>query len=279
VSQEVMRAARPVRAPVLSAIAARELCIASTPSVARPQSFSFDVDIGDVLVVEGPAQSGKTALLLTIAGRMKPQSGRLTVLGYSLPVQAGAVRAVTGLGVVQGVNDLDPSLTVAQHIAERVIFLQPWWRPRVSQETVDAYLGRANSVLEKLGDPAQQSRPPTLVGDRLVGDLSPLDQCVLGATLALIGVPQLLVIDDIDALRERENRVRAWSALVALVGAFDSLTVVVSCEDATDLGDLFTRNADSPTQPSTPALPFGSTEPFDRSRVKIVRMNRVGPAG
>jgi ABC-type branched-subunit amino acid transport system ATPase component len=261
--------------PALSAVSARELCIASAPSLARPQSLNFDVDMGDVLVVEGPAQSGKTALLLTISGRMKPQSGRLTVLGFSLPVQAAKVRALTGLGVVQGVNDLDPSLTVAQHIAERLIFHQPWWRTRVSSETVDAYLRRANVVLGQLEGLLLHRRPPALVGERLVGDLAPLDQCILGATLALIGEPQLLVIDDIDALRERENRLRAWSALVALVGAFPSLTVVVSCEDATDLGELFTRHHDAPTDSDTPTTPGSS---FERSRVKIVRMNRVGPA-
>ncbi|WP_146134350.1 ATP-binding cassette domain-containing protein [Glaciihabitans tibetensis] len=250
---------RPARVP---AVSARDLCIASAPSIARPQMLSFDADTGDLLVIEGRAQSGKTALLLTLAGRMKQQSGRLTVLGFSLPVQAGAVRAVTGLGVVQGVNDLDASLTVEQHVAERVIFHQSWWRPRVTRATVESYLQRANAVLQRLGAspllPVNHTRPPTLVGHRFVGDLAPLDQFVLGTTLALIGDPQLLIIDDIDALREHENRLRAWSALLALVGARRTLTVAVSCEDATDLGDLFAHD---------PA------ERLARSRVKIVRMN------
>jgi ABC-2 type transport system ATP-binding protein len=264
VSQSVVRGA-PVEHPHrLAAITARELGIASLPSVARPQSLTFDADIGDLLVVEGPAHSGKTALLLTIAGRMKPQGGFLTVLNYNVPVQSAAVRAVTGLGIVQGVNDLDPSLTVAHHIAERVIFHQPWWRGRVSAETVQSYLSRANAVLGQLGESPflkeRQILPPALRGERFVGDLSPLDLYVLGATLALIGDPQLLVIDDIDALRERENRLRAWSALLALIGSRRSLTAVVSCEDATDLGELFSHDL---------------IGPLARSRVKLVRMNRA----
>ena len=265
------------RSPGLSAIAARELSLAGAPSVARPQQLTFEADIGDLLVVEGPAQSGKTALLLTIAGRMKPQSGRLTVLGHSLPVQARAVRSAAGLGVVQGVNDLDDSLTVAQHIAERLIFQQPWWRTRVTPTVVDAYLRRANAELRQLGGrsflPGDHLRPPALFGDRFVGDLAPLDRCVLGAVLALICDPQLLVIDDIDALRERENRLRAWSAVVSLISVRRSLTVVVACEDATDLKDVFPSNVSS----SHNAHPHNAQVPFARSRVKIVRMNRVTP--
>ncbi|PJJ55260.1 efflux RND transporter permease subunit [Compostimonas suwonensis] len=45
------------------------------------------------LVVHGPHRSGKSALLLTLAGRVKSDSGVLKVAGYVLPTRAAAVRA------------------------------------------------------------------------------------------------------------------------------------------------------------------------------------------
>ncbi|HKH55540.1 MAG TPA: MMPL family transporter [Propionibacteriaceae bacterium] len=50
----------------------------------------------DVVVVEGPADSGKTALMLTLAGRMRIGPGKVKVAGLVLPEQAAAVRRRTG---------------------------------------------------------------------------------------------------------------------------------------------------------------------------------------
>ena len=50
----------------------------------------------DVVVVEGPAGSGKTALMLTLAGRMRIGTGKVKVAGLVLPEQAAAVRRRTG---------------------------------------------------------------------------------------------------------------------------------------------------------------------------------------
>ncbi|WP_345764191.1 efflux RND transporter permease subunit [Diaminobutyricibacter sp. McL0608] len=54
---------------------------------------SFRVDDGDVLVVGGGHHSGKSALLLTIAGRMASDSGKLKVAGFALPTRRSAVRS------------------------------------------------------------------------------------------------------------------------------------------------------------------------------------------
>ena len=50
----------------------------------------------DVVVVEGPAGSGKTALMLSLAGRMRIRGGKVKVAGLVLPEQAAAVRRRTG---------------------------------------------------------------------------------------------------------------------------------------------------------------------------------------
>ncbi len=50
----------------------------------------------EVVVVAGAPHSGKTALLLTVGGRMRLDAGRAKVAGRVLPEQAAAVRGVVG---------------------------------------------------------------------------------------------------------------------------------------------------------------------------------------
>ena len=52
---------------------------------------------GEVVVIDGQANSGKTALLLTLAGRMKLTDGRLKVDGLVLPEQAAIARGRTAV--------------------------------------------------------------------------------------------------------------------------------------------------------------------------------------
>ena len=65
-----------------------------------PDGRTAEVDLAvlprEVLVVDGPASSGKTALLLTLGGRMRVSGGRLKVAGLVLPEQASGVRRTTG---------------------------------------------------------------------------------------------------------------------------------------------------------------------------------------
>ena len=43
--------------------------------------IDLDVDAGGVTVLVGPSGVGRIALLMTLAGRMRPESGSLTVFG------------------------------------------------------------------------------------------------------------------------------------------------------------------------------------------------------
>ena len=68
----------------------------------RADEVSISLRSGEVLVVEGPPESGKSALLLTLAGRMQLVSGAVKVTGRVLPEQASAVRRRTA--VVDGAD-------------------------------------------------------------------------------------------------------------------------------------------------------------------------------
>ncbi|NUJ87727.1 MMPL family transporter [Plantibacter sp. MCCC 1A11337] len=74
------------------------------------------VAVGGVLAVQGTRPVSVTALLLTLAGRLKPDHGRLKVAGLVLPVRAGAVRSrVAYVRLDHG----EPVGTLATALAER----------------------------------------------------------------------------------------------------------------------------------------------------------------
>nr|WP_228501749.1 MMPL family transporter [Plantibacter sp. VKM Ac-2885] len=74
------------------------------------------VAVGGVLAVQGARPVSVTALLLTLAGRLEPDHGRLKVAGLVLPVRAGAVRSrVAYVRLDHG----EPVRTLASALAER----------------------------------------------------------------------------------------------------------------------------------------------------------------
>ncbi|MFT4189835.1 MAG: MMPL family transporter [Aeromicrobium sp.] len=169
---------------------------------------------GDWLVVHGPDGSGKTALLLTLAGRMAFTAGRLRVAGRLLPHESGAVRKVAALGETRGVNELDGHLGVDQHIAERfAISAFGLWVPR---RRVDRVRDRLERALAEAHDEAGLLYPG-LDGKRLVSTLSRMERIALGATLALVSEPELLVLDDADDLRSPADQALLWATLRRLL--------------------------------------------------------------
>jgi RND superfamily putative drug exporter len=79
--------------PDSTALAAAEGLTLSRRDEPIYSGVSFRVDDGDILVVGGGHHSGKSALLLTIAGRMASDSGKLKVAGLVLPTRRSAVRS------------------------------------------------------------------------------------------------------------------------------------------------------------------------------------------
>lgn len=82
--------------------------------------IDLTVRTGELLLVTGPAGSGRTALLLTLAGRLRPSPGsELTVLGHRLPRRARAVQHRSSAVGFAGLDDLDEEVSVAAAVRER----------------------------------------------------------------------------------------------------------------------------------------------------------------
>ncbi|MGW4974106.1 ATP-binding cassette domain-containing protein, partial [Streptomyces albidoflavus] len=76
---------------------------------------------GSVVALTGASGTGRTCLLLALTGRMKLTEGEARIGGLRLRKQAAAIRRTAALAHVPGVDDLEPSLTVGEHLRERVL--------------------------------------------------------------------------------------------------------------------------------------------------------------
>jgi ABC-type multidrug transport system ATPase subunit len=180
------------------------------------RDVTFAAAPGQLVAIEGPAGSGRTSLLLTLAGRMKPSSGSARIDGHELPHDLYEVQRIAALALVPGVSALEPGLTVAEQFRERELLSL---RFRVAPQTAAA--------LE-----AWVGVPPTT----LVRDLDARRRHLLGIAMALVGSPRLIVVDDVDVALSFSEQVDLWERL-GLV-ARRGVTVLASCASARAAGDV-----------------------------------------
>jgi ABC-2 type transport system ATP-binding protein len=134
---------------------------------------------GELVTVVGPAGSGRTSLLLALAGHFRTTEGTVTR------------RVPAALGHVAGVNEPEPGLTVAEHVEERLALLgRASWSPRERRRQALTWLEGVPLAPRTLGR-----------------DLDPLGAHLLGLALARIGGPGIVLADDVDSgLSEMERR-------------------------------------------------------------------------
>lgn len=96
-------------------IAAEGLSLAG-PDRRLYENVDLTVAAGDVLLVQGSRPVEVSALLLTLAGRLAADEGRLKVAGLVLPVRAGAVRARVGY---VNLADADADRALRRTLAEQ----------------------------------------------------------------------------------------------------------------------------------------------------------------
>ncbi|WP_053698141.1 ATP-binding cassette domain-containing protein [Streptomyces sp. NRRL F-5755] len=205
--------------------------------VRGPRGWAFrDIGLtagpGSLIAVEGPSGSGRTCLLLALTGRMTPSAGTAEVAGLPLPKKMAAVRAVTALAHVPGVTDLEPALTVAEHLRERTLLqhrfgdsLRALLRPR--RERTASARARTDAALEAAGLDVQALPKGVRTAVR---DLERAEALRLSLALALIGKPRLLAVDDTDMKLSDAERAGVWSTLRAL--AESGTTVLAVCSQA-----------------------------------------------
>ncbi|MFI1887697.1 ATP-binding cassette domain-containing protein [Streptomyces jumonjinensis] len=196
------------------------------------RSVDIDAEPGSLIAIEGPSGSGRTCLLLALTGRMRPAEGRAEVGGLALPRRMAAVRRISALGPVPAVSELEPALTVAEHLRERALLQRRFdgslrFLLRSRAERSAEARGRIEDALAAAG-----LDPDTLPkGERTpVRDLERLQALRLSIALALIGRPRLLGVDDADLKLSDSDRAEAWRLLRSV--AESGTTVLAVCSQA-----------------------------------------------
>ncbi|MFE7278179.1 ATP-binding cassette domain-containing protein [Streptomyces sp. NPDC057623] len=224
------------------------------------RGISFEAEAGSLITIEGPSGTGRTCLLLALTGRMKPTEGSAVVGDAGLPRRMAAVRRISALAHVPGVTDLDPALTVAEHLRERALLQRRFGdsvrgllRPRgergnEERRRIDAALTTAGLDRESLPKGSRTA----------VRDLERLEALRLSIALALIGSPRVLGVDDTDLKLSDAERAEVWALLASIAEA--GTTVLAVCSEAPDgavkvstvqEADTASASQDSPASPET----------------------------
>ncbi|MBS1691833.1 MAG: hypothetical protein JST91_06385 [Actinobacteria bacterium] len=155
--------------------------------------IDLDIDEGGVTVLVCPAGSGRTALLMTLAGRMRPVAGELTVFGRTRARDVFAISALAGIDELDTVSE---SVRVRDLITEQLRWDAPWYRlvPRAGDEELAAVCGPVFGDLPL---------PPL---DEYFEELTELDRLLLRIALANTARPPLLVVGNLDAVASDLSR-------------------------------------------------------------------------
>jgi ABC-type cobalamin/Fe3+-siderophores transport system ATPase subunit len=158
--------------------------------------------------IQMPGGPGQTTLLMTLAGRFKPTHGTLTVRGETTP---RAIRRHCAIAAFPDIDELDESVTVQTVLAEQRRWLAPWYAqiPREAGQS---------KMTEVFGD-----IPPPSPATYIV-ELSDLELFLLRITLATLSNRPILVVGDLEQVRDNARRAIAVDRLGALA---NQCTVVV----------------------------------------------------
>ncbi|MGB0972999.1 MAG: hypothetical protein ACPGVG_18895 [Mycobacterium sp.] len=173
------------------------------------------VPVGGVSVLVCPAGTGRTALLMTLAGRMKPKSGELTVLGAT---RAKDIFALSGLAGIDGIDTVSESVTVRDLITEQLRWDARWYR--FIRQAGEAELVRVCAPVF-----GELPLPPLM---EYFEQLSELDQLLLRIALANTKRPPLLVVGNLDFVTSDSNQHALVERLIALGRTQTVITATVN---------------------------------------------------
>lgn len=165
---------------------------------------------GQLVAVCGRGGSGRTSLLLTLAGRMRPAHGSASVGGHPLPAEAAAVRRL---------------VTVAR--ATGAVELQDRWRV---QEAIDLQeVLRGHRVDAREAAATLDACGVTARGEDPVESLAPAQRTRLAVALAWFEGPPAAVVDDVDRGAATADEREIWQVLRGL--ADQGTTVLATTTD------------------------------------------------
>jgi urea transport system ATP-binding protein len=144
------------------------------------RNVDLSVPTGQMICLIGRNGVGKTTLLKTIIGLLKPRSGTITLAGEPITNKSPDRRARLGIGYVPQGREIIPRLTVKENL---LLGLEARHNGRSGKEEIPEEIFGLFPVLK------------TMLS-RMGGDLSGGQQQQLAIARALMGKPKLLVLDE-----------------------------------------------------------------------------------
>jgi urea transport system ATP-binding protein len=141
------------------------------------RGVSLEVRPGELVCLMGRNGVGKTTLLKSVMGLLRPRSGQVEFDGRDLTRASPDVRARAGIGYVPQGREIFPHLTVLENL--QVGLLANPERPKAVPEEVYDYFPALKTMLSRKG-----------------GVLSGGQQQQLAIARALVANPKLLVLDE-----------------------------------------------------------------------------------
>lgn len=157
----------------MTAIETSELTKRFGEEVVAVDELDLTVDEGEVFGFLGPNGAGKSTVINMLLNFVRPTSGSATVLGHDPTSEAEAIRRRTG--VLPEGGSLYERLTGSEHIR---------WMARANDVDSDA-----DELLRRVGLSAEAA-------DRAVGGYSKGMRQRLAFAMALVGDPELLILDE-----------------------------------------------------------------------------------
>jgi urea transport system ATP-binding protein len=143
------------------------------------RNVDLTVPSGQMICLIGRNGVGKTTLLKTIMGLLKPRSGTINLAGNLINSKSPDQRAKMGIGYVPQGRDIIPRLTVKENLLLGLEARQKQVKKAEIPEEIFSLFPVLKTMLSRMG-----------------GDLSGGQQQQLAIARALMGQPQLLVLDE-----------------------------------------------------------------------------------
>jgi zinc transport system ATP-binding protein len=190
------------------------------------REVSFRVEAGDYLGVVGPNGSGKSTLIRALLGLVPATAGSITLFGSDLH----QFRDWQRIG----------------YLPQRLRFFNPTF-PGTVEEVVRLGLlaGKGFPRRRAPGDAAQIARTLELMGiaplrKRLIGELSGGQQQRVFLARAVVGGPQMLILDEPTTALDPETRENFYT-LVERLNREERTTVILVTHDSWSIGKYASR--------------------------------------
>lgn len=183
----------------------------TTPMGVVYKNVNLTAQKGDVVAIFGSEGSGKTAFLITMAGRMRFKGGQASIAGFDLKKQYKKVRRMSNITLVHRLNDVPENARVRDILSAELQVVGKSGR----KAAVEAYL-REWDLLE--------------VENTKFKDLESYVSKRFDIALACCGEPKILMVDDIQTGLTQHQSLRVIDWLHELCAKKDMTVLVGTVE-------------------------------------------------